>query len=132
MEYTYSLAKMIMYFTKHRLLPEESRQLIDFHSIEGSGISANRERLVVDALNTECTHILFIDDDMGFTPNALHILASRRQKIVGCNYPMRGTTPTFTALALDKKTRIYTGKESTGLEPCFYTGFGFCLIERSV
>lgn len=132
MEYTYSLAKLIMYFCKNKLLPECDRQMIDFHSIEGSGISANRERLVVDALNTECTHILFIDEDMGFNPNALHILASRRQRIVGCNYPMRGPTNEFTALSLDKKTRIFTREKSTGIEPVFYTGFGFCLIERSV
>jgi hypothetical protein len=132
MEYTYSLAKLIMYFTKNRLLPECNTQQIDFHSIEGSGISANRERLVVNALNTKCTHILFIDEDMGFAPNTLHVLASRRQKIVGCNYPMRGPTQSFTALNMDKKTRIFTGKDSTGIEPCFYTGFGFCLIERIV
>lgn len=132
MEYTYSLAHLIMYSAMNRLLPEEPHQRIDFHSVEGSGISANREKLVCNALNGDWSHILFIDEDMGFAPNALQILASRRQPIVGCNYPMRGENGGFTALSLDKTSRIYTGEKSTGLEPCWYTGFGFCLIDRKV
>jgi len=130
--YTYSLAKLIMYFSQNRVLPECPDQIVDYHTIEGSGISANREALIVDALKTEATHILFIDEDMGFDPRALHVLANKRQKIVGCNYPMRGPGKGFTALTPDKKARIVTGPQSCGLEPAFYTGFGFCLIERSV
>jgi len=33
---------------------------------QGSGISQNREKLVMQALeDPDCTHILFLDEDMG-------------------------------------------------------------------
>ena len=130
--YTYSLVNLMTYFANNRIYPECSQQSLDYHIIEGSGISANREQLVVDALKTNCTHILFIDEDMGFVPQTLHVLASKRQRIVGTNYPMRGKGSSFTALTEDRQARVVTGPHSVGLAPVFYTGFGFCLIERSV
>ena len=132
MGYTYSIAKMMMYFSQNRVYPECDTQKIDFDTVEGSGIGANRETLVTKALESDCTHILFIDEDTIFAPNALHVLASKRKPIVGCNYPMRFKGTGFTALTLDKKARIVTGPNSVGLEQAYYTGFGFCLIERGV
>jgi len=130
--YTYSLVHLVMYYAQNRVWPECPEQLLDYKPIEGSGIGANRERLVVEALETDCTHLLFGDEDMGFAPNALHILASRRQPIVGANYPIRVKGKGFTALHPDRQQRIVTTEQSTGIEPAYYTGFGFCLVERSV
>lgn len=117
---------------QNRVYPNAKSQWLGVTPIEGSGISANRERLVVDALETDVTHILFIDEDMGFAPNALHVLAEKKLPLVGCNYKIRVKGKGFTALAFDKKARIVTNKESSGIEKCYYTGFGFCLIEREV
>lgn len=132
MGYSHCLFKMLMYFAKNRVYPECADQTIDFDTVEGSGISANREALVQRALATDCTHILFVDEDMLFAPNTLHIMASKRKEIVGCNYPMRNKGSGFTAMMKDRAARIITGPQSTGLEPASYTGFGFCLIERGV
>ena len=131
--YTHSLVKMLMYFAQNRVYPELETQKIDYDTVEGSGIGANREALVTKALaDKDVTHILFIDEDTLFAPNALHILASKRKEIVGCNYPMRFKNSGFTALRKDTYGRIITGPSSVGLEEALYTGFGFCLIAREV
>ncbi len=130
--YTTSLVRLVMYFAQNRIYPECGEQTIDYRTIEGSGISSNRELLIQEFLESDATHVLFIDEDMGFDPRTLHIVAGRRQPIVGCNYPMRVPGAGFTALAKDRKARIITNEQSYGIEPAFYTGFGFCLIERQV
>jgi len=131
--YTFSLANLVMYIMQNPPFPDSpgSRRL-GVSPIEGSGISANREQLIDDALKTDVTHFLFIDEDMGFTPDTFGILAKRDLPIVGCNYKMRVKGKGFTALSLDRKSRIETNEDSTGVEECYYTGFGFCLIKREV
>ena len=132
--FAFSLARLVAYFAQHPIYPEASAvQMMDFGMIEGSGISSNRENMVRDALAMDgMTHILFIDEDMGFHLDALHIIARRRHPVVACNYRMRTPPADFTALKLDKSERIQTTKESSGIEEAYYAGFGFCLIERKV
>ncbi len=130
--YAYSLARLVMYAAMNRFLPEEPSQEVRLFMLEGSGISANREQMVTEALAAEATHILFLDEDMGFAPDVAHRLFARRQPIVGCNYPMRVPPPQFTALAIDTTQRVQTRADSTGLEPAYYIGFGCALIERRV
>jgi hypothetical protein len=130
MAYTYSLVRLLMYVSQNRIFEDVETQVLDYNFIEGSGISANRERLVVDFLKSGMSHILFIDEDMYFQPEALYILANRRLPLVGCNYPIRVKNKGFTALK--EGGRVITTEESTGIEKCIYTGFGFCLIERQV
>ena len=130
--YTFSLANLIMYYMQNKVYSDSESQWLGVKPIAGSGISANREHLVAEALETDVTHILFIDEDMGFHPNTLHVLAEKNLPLVGCNYKMRVKGKGFTALSLDMKNRIITNEESTGVEKCYYAGFGFCLIERQV
>lgn len=131
--YTFSLANLVMYIMNNPpFLNEPGSRRLGVSPIEGSGISANREKMVADALETDVTHILFIDDDMGYAPNVLHVLAEKRLPIVGCNYKMRVKGEGFTALSVDKKSRIVTNKKTKGIERCHYTGFGMCLIKREV
>jgi hypothetical protein len=128
-----SLAKLTAFFATTRLLPEIDEYAMDFMFLEGSGIAPNREQIVTEFLAKETnTHLLFIDDDMGFLQNTLQIVANRRQPIVSCNYRMRMPPAEFTALRIDKQGRIQTTKDSTGLEEAYYSGFGFCLMERKV
>lgn len=131
--YTFSLANLVMYIMQNPPFPKESgSRRLGINPIEGSGISANREQMVADALKTDVTHFLFIDDDMGFSPVTLHILAAKRLSIVGCNYKKRVKGEGFTALSVDRKSRIITNRKTKGVERCHYTGFGFCLIKREV
>lgn len=132
-DFAFSLARLVAYFAQVRVFPEVAEQAVDVMTIEGSGISSQREDLCRDALaKPDMTHLLWIDEDMGFTPDCLHILARRRQPIVGANYRMRVPPADFTALKLDKSERIQTTDGVSGLEEAYYTGFGFCLIERKV
>ena len=131
--YAFSLARLVAYFSQYRVLPEVPEQSMEFLMLEGSGISSNRERLTNMALErATMTHMLWIDEDMGFNLDVMHIMARRRQPIVGCNYRMRCPPAEFVAVSKDKKSRIATTKESSGLEEATYTGFGFCLVERKV
>ena len=132
-DFTYSLARLICYVASVRVFPEIEAQAIEPLTMEGSGISSNREDLYRMALaKPDMTHLLWIDTDMGFTPDCLHIVARKRQPIVGANYRMRVPPADFTALKADKSGRIQTTQETAGLEEAYYTGFGFCLIERKV
>lgn len=128
-----SLAKLVAYFAQHRVDPNSPDQAMDFDMREGSGVGSNRDYLVDRALEKPgMTHILFIDEDMMFEPQTLHVLASRKLPIVGCNYRMRNPPAEFTALAIGCEKRLETGPESTGVEECVVMGFGFCLIAREV
>jgi hypothetical protein len=65
--------------------------------LEGFGImhrcSANlaesRNTLVDDAIEKGHTHILWLDDDIGYPPHLLKKLASHNKPIIGCNYYKR-------------------------------------------
>lgn len=132
-DFTFSLARLICYFARVRVFPEVPSQMMEPLSLEGSGISAQREDLVNAALRFPgVTHLCFIDEDTGFSPDVLHILARKRQPIVGCNYRMRVPPADFTALSLDRTHRVQTTDETTGLEEVDYIGFGFSLFEKEV
>lgn len=62
-----------------------SMQLFNQHGLKhtihrvggGSNIGKARERLLFDALDTQCTHLMFVDSDMGWEPKLpIHLLAS--------------------------------------------------------
>lgn len=132
-DFAFSLARLVAYFAQVRVFPEIAEQAIDVMTIEGSGISSQREDLTRDALAKDgMTHLLWIDEDMGFSQDCLHVAARRRQPIVAANYRMRVPPADFTALKLDRSGRIQTTDETIGLEEAYYSGFGFCLIERKV
>ena len=131
--FAFSLARLSVYAATTKVWPELKHWTLDYQMIESSGISHNRESLVDQALaKPEMTHLLFIDEDMGFSFDVLHRLAAWRQPIVACNYRTRIPPATFTAMRADKTGRIETTQKSSGLEPATFTGFGFCLLERQV
>ena len=121
-----------MYYAQNRIYEDVAEQTLNLLMVSGSGIGANREWLVKQALKGDTTHILFIDEDMTFDPDTLHVLMKNDLPIVGCNYKMRSPRTGFTALAKDGSKRIVTTEESTGLEECYYSGFGFCVVKREV
>lgn len=77
--------------------------------------------------------ILFIDDDIVFTPNdVIRLLAfGTKHPIVAATYPVRSTTPTFYVHLKggDPKKPIFN---EHGLLQIEGVGMGFCLIDRSV
>lgn len=130
----FSLARMTMYFGQFPVYPEGGARSLMFLTAEGSGVAANRDDLVDQALAHPdgMTHVLFVDEDMGFREHSLHILASRRQPYVAANYRRRVPPGLFTARNATDTDWIQTTKGSSGLEASTFTGLGFALIERRV
>lgn len=100
----------------------------------GTVIHSARRDLVRRALETDCTHILFLDADMRFPRNTLVRLLSRGVPIVGANYSTRCTPSRPVSFQSDQsdKDRVYTELDSTGLQPVDGTGFGVMLIDMEV
>jgi len=132
-QFAFSLARLVGYLSRVKPLPELTDWGYTFSMLEGSSISTNRERIVRQSLaDPKVTHLCFMDDDMGFAHDVLHIMAGRRLPLVACNYRMRVPPAEFTATRYDLASRMETTEKSTGLEQAAFTGFGCCLIERSV
>ena len=131
-QFAISLAGLVGYFSSHPVSPGVKEQGLCIVNIESSCIPDNRERLAMNAIKQGATHICFIDDDMAFEADTLHVLAAREIPIVGTNYPFRTKEGGFTALHLNQRDRIVTNESASGLEEVNYTGFGFCLISIEV
>jgi len=134
MAYAQSLARLCMYFAQVRVFEDQDQQNLCPDAVEGSGIAENYERMVEKHLNSQdiyWTHFLSIEDDMGFAPDCLHILARRKLDIVGANYSTnKGNCQRFTALG--KTGRIITNAESSGIEEASLVPQGFTLVSRRV
>jgi len=50
---------------------------------EGYTVAENRNYIAVQALNTECDYLLFVDDDMVFPPETLDCLMAHGKRIIG-------------------------------------------------
>jgi hypothetical protein len=62
-----------------------------FSDIDYADIVAARNYLASNFLyhKPDCTHMLFIDDDMGFSPQLVHGMLALQQDVVGVVYPKR-------------------------------------------
>jgi len=130
--YTSGMIRLVMDFAEKPIMEPDEGRYLRHHMACGSCISDNRERLVMQALKEEATHLLFIDDDMGFTPAALRIMARREQRVVGANYRRRQRGGEFTAMQLDGSASLETLECNGGIVPCRWAGLGFTLIEAQV
>lgn len=88
----------------------------------GTYLQQVREELAEIALrDSAVTHLLFLDADMRFPPDALERLLARRLPVVGANYRRRRPPHDFTA-------SVSTGPLATGVERADRLGFGCVLI----
>lgn len=132
--YAASLAAMIVHYLNEPIFSDtepESRDLALIMMI-GSSIPDNRDKLAQETLRQKCSHLLFIDDDMGFAPECLNIALGRQQPVVLGNYRMKVQPYPFLCRTPDNSSEIITSNESTGIEPTYFGGFGFALIEAQV
>ena len=101
------------------------------HFNQGSEVAMQRQHLVEQALETNCTHIMWIDADMKFPTDAINMLLQHDKDIVAGNYSTRVEPyrPVAFKSEKDLDARVYSG---TGLEPVFAVGSGMMLVKRSV
>lgn len=134
MGYAQSLARMVAYFSQVRIFEDEPVQSLITDSVEGSGIAENYERMVLKYLEDEAvhwTHFLSVEDDMGFAPDVLHMLAKHKLPIVGANYSTnKGPRQRFTAAGLNGP--CVTNEETIGVEEVSLLPQGLTLVAREV
>lgn len=88
-----------------------------------------RNRAVTEFLKTDCTDLLFIDSDIGFTPDDARRIAQQDAEVVGGLYPLKQDHETRIVVSL------YPGEEinqANGLQRVSGIGTGFLKIARSV
>lgn len=102
---------------------------------KGSILSRSRQLIVTRALGMDATHIMFIDSDMVFPPNLLHVLLEWDEMIVACNCATKQLPANPTArLKNDTLAGIplYTEEDSEGLKEVWRVGTGVMLVNMEV
>lgn len=131
--YTVSMLRMLAYYIQTPVLGrEDEARTFSYHTQVGSMISSARESFVRDVLELDSTHLLFVDEDMGFAPWVLNTLLMRQMPFVGCNYLMKRWPKQFTARKVTDDGWIETNAETDSLEECLFMGMGMTLIETDI
>lgn len=92
-------------------------------------VSRARNCLVADFLETDCTHLLFIDSDLVFSPDHVARLVAHDVDIVGGCYPAKAEGPIKWILNTYHEQRDV---RENGLQEVRYVGTGFMLVKREV
>jgi hypothetical protein len=92
--------------------------------VQGSFLPRQRDRLTAGFLRSECSHMLCIDSDIGFTAENVNALLDARKPIVAGCYARKHARCDIPASPI--------GDDEGGLIPCSHVPAGFMLIERSV
>lgn len=90
-----------------------------------------RQKIVEKCKEQGRTHIIWLDTDMVFPAETIHLLMRHGKKIVGANYPTRRPPFKFTASTLDNVT-LETRPDSDGLVEVGHVGMGCVLTDISV
>ena len=102
-----------------------------FHTNSGA---RNRNLIIKEALEQKCSHILFIDDDMAFPPNALMKLLAHDKDYVSGLFLKRvyPHLPIIFTQEDGKDVRRHLIDGESGLIEVAATGFGFTLVKTIV
>jgi hypothetical protein len=97
----------------------------------GSMLPVNRTELAKEMVKQDCTHILWLDDDMTFPADTAHRLLAAGKSIVGCNASRKSPPYSPTAIGLDKK-HLFTMAENKGLEEVIHVGMAVMLTDARI
>lgn len=132
--WAYDLVHLSSYFVaRGGFVPETGKTFtLGFNWCMTSILPEGRHRLV-EAIKTkpDVQKILWIDTDMRFPKEALHMLLRHDLPIVAANYVSRRPPFRFTSGTLDN-TMLETRPGDTGLVEVGHVPFGFCLTDVSV
>ncbi len=96
----------------------------------GSFLVAERNRLITAFLETDCTHMLFVDSDLGWPAQSVKVLLDYDEEFVCGVYPTkRENCFIFRPALKDDKSLIISPKNLVEME---YVPAGFMLIKRNV
>ena len=99
-----------------------------FRQEMGDGIGAARDRCAGNFLRSDCTDLLFIDSDIGFSVADVRRILSHDVDVVGGCYPLKQDgTPTLVLSPIE-----LSEPGPNGLQECHAVGTGFLRIRRNV
>lgn len=111
-----------------RDLPKHGIELM-FNSQGGDGLIGRTRAVMVGAfMATDCTHLMFIDSDIGFEPDYINQMIDSDHPIVCGVYRKRQTELSFPFRPLDVKEALMV----RGAMEIKYAPTGFMLIRRDV
>jgi hypothetical protein len=127
--FSYSLALAVGYLGKHH-------PYLDTHLLFNNGtiLSQQRQELAKLAMIGGADWTVWFDSDMRFPSNTIERLLAHNQPIVMAGYPTRKPPAIEPTVYADDETtiRVYTEKDSTGLQEVASGGFGCIAIHRCV
>jgi hypothetical protein len=92
-------------------------------------VSRARNSLTADFLASDCTHLLFIDSDLGFTPQDIVRITSHNEHVVGGIYPLK-TEGALQWCGNGSVEDAPTVVREDGLQEVRFIGTGFLCISR--
>lgn len=106
------------------------------HNSVGSTIWTQRSKLMQQAIEDGCTHLLFVDCDQTFPAFTLRKLLSHKKEVVACNVAVKQIPSCPTARYKPKNGNppvpVFTKPDSKGLEEVWRIGTGVMLIDLSI
>jgi hypothetical protein len=127
--YTYDLVNMVAYHTMN------TNDAVSLKISQGTLIANQRAELSLDAMQENCSHVLFVDSDMRFPQDMIGRLLKHDLDIVATNCARR-RMPTGPTAQLYKENGdrelVWTMPESTGLQEVGSVGMGVMLIKANV
>jgi hypothetical protein len=95
----------------------------EWKCINGTGLMRQRDRLVAEFVKSKCTHLLFVDSDIGWTPeDAEKLLDTGRDFVAGCYAKKTLQLPVVGLL---------TGHREGELYEAAHVGTGLLLVSRA-
>lgn len=113
----------------HRLLQEPPCSLVVKYEVGDSLIPRARNRLAHEFLESDCTHLLFIDSDLIFSAAHVKRLMSHVEPLVGGFYPKKQSGPPHWVCNYSLPV---PEPRTDGLQELVYIGTGFMRISRIV
>jgi hypothetical protein len=95
----------------------------------GSLLVAERNRIVEAFWNSECTHLLMIDSDLGWPAQAVLAMLDADREFVAGVYPARGNEKTFLFRPVTKENNSIVNDKH--LLKMIYIPAGFIMLSRS-
>jgi hypothetical protein len=127
--YTYDLVNMVAYHTMN------TNDAVSLKISQGTLIANQRAELSLDAMQENCSHVLFVDSDMRFPQDMIGRLLKHDLDIVATNCARR-RMPTGPTAQLYKENGerelVWTMPDSSGLQEVGSVGMGVMLIKANV
>ena len=113
MSYTISILNLLIKLNENKI-----KFVIDFIGNESLIVRA-RNKSLAKFINSNFTHILFIDSDIEFPADAVLDLLDFDKDITGCVYPRKGINFNRLLFSLQNEPNSKESLESRGLDFCF-------------